>query len=188
MKLELQKVSFSEALSEDSSAFTADVYIDGVKRATAKNSGHGGPTSVDAYAKPRKSPVGDEAYFTERKGNQVFLDQYEAWAAQLPPIETNLPGEGEANFSYAHSLEADVDLLLEQWLKDRNTKKDEARLKRMCKTKWVFSLKEDKGKPCDPNTIFTIARNPAQQLAVVGRQLRERHGENLLEFLNERYA
>jgi hypothetical protein len=137
INLELKKVSFSESLSDDSTAFTADVYLDGVKRATAKNSGHGGPTDVHAYAKPRQSPAGDEAYFKEKKGNQVFLDQYEAWAAKQPEIETDLKPKSRRRgiFSYPHTLEADVDLLLEEWLKTHYAKKDAARLKRLCQKK-----------------------------------------------------
>lgn len=188
MQLELKKVSFSEALSDDSNAFTADVYLNGVKRATASNHGHGGPTDLHAYAKPRQSPEGDAAYFKERKGNQVFLDQYEAWAAKQPEIQTELPTEGGGKFSYPHTLEADVDLLLEEWLKAEYAKKNVARMKRMCHTKWVFALKEKEGKPCDANCIFTIAKRPGQLVAVVGKQLREQHGANLLEFLNEYYA
>lgn len=159
-----------------------------MKRATAKNSGHGGPTSVEAYAKPRKSPEGDEAYFAERKGNQVVLDQYEAWAKTQPEIETDLPAQGGGEFSYARSLEADVDNLLEAWLKAHYAKKDEARLKRMCGKNWVFSLKMDKGKPSDPNTIFTIPRQPTHTLEMLKKHLTEKHGANLKEFLNERYS
>ena len=60
MKIELKKVSYSERLSEETSAFVADVYIDGKKRGEARNDGHGGPTTIhpvdlereiDAYAK-----------------------------------------------------------------------------------------------------------------------------------------
>lgn len=187
MKLELKKVSFSEALSQETNAFTADVYIDGVKRATAENDGHGGNTNVSAYAKPRQSPEGDAAYLKERNANRVFTDQYEAWAKQQPPIETNLKVEGGANFSYAHSLEADVDLLLEQWLKEKYAKQDAARMKRLCNKKWVFTLKEHKGKPTKPNSYFMMERAAHEDLAGMGKHLRAAHGTNLIEFLNEKY-
>ena len=186
MKLELKKISFSEALSDETNAFTADVYIDGVKRATASNHGQGGPTSVDAYAKLRKSPEGDQAYFAERKGNQVFIDQYEAWAKTQPDVESEVPGWGK--FNLPRSLEADVDLLLEQWLKAEYAKKDAARLKRMCQKNWVFSLHEQDGQPLDANTIFTIPRKPAQTLAGVKTHLTGKYGKNLKQLLNETYG
>lgn len=187
MKLELKKVSFSESLSDDSNAFTADVHIDGVKRATASNHGHGGPTDVHAYAKPRQSPQGDEAYFQEKKLNKFFLNQYEAWAKTQPAIETDLPTEGGGKFSYPHTLEADVDLWLEQWLTAEYARKGAARMKRMCGTKWVFTLKEKDGKPVEANTLFMIVKRPGQLLAVVAADLRKKHGANLLEILNEQY-
>lgn len=186
MKLELKKIAYSAALSDDSNAFTADVFIDGVKRATARNQGNGGPTDLHAYAKPRQSPQGDEAYFKEKKGNQVFIDQYEAWAAQQPEIETNLPTEGGGKFTYPHTLEADVDLLLEEYLKAQFAKKDAARLQRMCQQNWVFSLKVDaEGQPHDANTIFTIPRRETHTLEALKKHLTEKHGANLKEFLNE---
>ncbi|MDF7815282.1 hypothetical protein [Hymenobacter sp. YC55] len=188
MKLELKKVSFSPSLSDETNAFTADVYIDGVKRATAENHGTGGPTNVCSYAKPRKSPQGDEEYFKESRANQVFLDQYEAWTKQQPLIKTALKMANGDDFTYAHSLETDVDLLLEEWIKAKYAKQDEERLKRMCKTKWVFTLTEDKGKPCDPNSMFSIPRKPTQTLAQLTKYLREEYGDNLKEIVNERYA
>lgn len=188
MILELKKISFSEALSDDSSAFAAEVFIDGVKRATAQNSGHGGPTSVDAYAKLRQSPEGDKAYSTERKANRAVLDQYEAWAKTQPEIETDLPTEGGGTFSYARSLEHDVDNLLEEWLKAKDAQRAEARIKRMCSKNWVFSLTEKDGKPCDPNTVYTIPRQSHQTLAVLKKHLTEKYGAALKDFLNERYS
>jgi hypothetical protein len=60
MKIELRKVAHYPRLSQETAAFNADLYIDGVKRATVENDGHGGPnmvhpwqvmTELDAYAK-----------------------------------------------------------------------------------------------------------------------------------------
>lgn len=46
MRIELRKVDYSARLSEETSAFSADVWIDGVKVGQASNHGHGGPTTI----------------------------------------------------------------------------------------------------------------------------------------------
>lgn len=46
MKIELKRFSYSERLSEETSAFAADVWIDGKNVGYAKNDGHGGCTIV----------------------------------------------------------------------------------------------------------------------------------------------
>lgn len=69
MRLELKKVEYSERLSEETSCFCADVYADGKKLGTARNSGCGGATELRgdfgvlrAYAKtlpPDRLKLGD---------------------------------------------------------------------------------------------------------------------------------
>lgn len=49
MKIELKNIKFSEALSEETNAFVADVYVNEQKVAYAKNDGHGGCTFYHAY-------------------------------------------------------------------------------------------------------------------------------------------
>lgn len=60
MKIELKKVHYSKALSQETSAFTAEIWVDGKKRGDARNDGHGGMTlvnpptlarEIDAYAR-----------------------------------------------------------------------------------------------------------------------------------------
>ena len=46
MNIELRKVCYSPSLSEETNAFTADVWVDGKKAGTAGNHGTGGPTNV----------------------------------------------------------------------------------------------------------------------------------------------
>jgi len=59
MKIELKRISHNARLSEETYAFTADVWIDGVKAGEVQNAGHGGPDQwhprevearIDAYA------------------------------------------------------------------------------------------------------------------------------------------
>ena len=46
MKVELKRLQISERLSQETTAFAADVWINGKKAGTAENAGHGGNTNV----------------------------------------------------------------------------------------------------------------------------------------------
>lgn len=46
MKVELKRLQIYERMSQETTAFNADVWIDGKKAGTAKNAGHGGNTDV----------------------------------------------------------------------------------------------------------------------------------------------
>ena len=48
MKIELKSIKFSEAMSEETNAFTANLYINGKKVGYCKNQGHGGCTDYNA--------------------------------------------------------------------------------------------------------------------------------------------
>ena len=47
MKIELKRFTSNARLSKDSTAFAADVWVNGKKAGTAENDGHGGATIVD---------------------------------------------------------------------------------------------------------------------------------------------
>lgn len=49
MEINLRSVKISLALSEETIAFVADVFVNGKKTAYARNDGHGGSTNVQAY-------------------------------------------------------------------------------------------------------------------------------------------
>jgi len=66
MKIELRKISYNARLSQETNAFAADVYIDGVKAGTAENAGHGGSTNVFLGAKQKEA---------------------EAFCAAMPPVD-----------------------------------------------------------------------------------------------------
>jgi hypothetical protein len=66
MKIELRKVAHYPRMSEETEAFNADLYIDGVKRATVQNDGKGGCNMVHPW--------------------QV-MDEINKYAATLPPEE-----------------------------------------------------------------------------------------------------
>lgn len=79
MKIELRNIQYAAFASEETYCYTASVYVDGKKRGTANNDGHGGMTLVsppelraelDAYGAtlPQESLGiinGEEAFFTQ---------------------------------------------------------------------------------------------------------------------------
>lgn len=80
MKIELKRISYSKRLSQETSAYAADVWIDGVKHGTVENSGHGGPDMI----RPRE-----------------LADAIDTYAKTLPPTEymgTKLPMSAEMIF------------------------------------------------------------------------------------------
>lgn len=69
MKIELKKIHHSEQLSEETHAFTADLYINGTHAGYAKNNGRGGATYYQAK---------------DEKG-KVLIKEAEKYCAELPP-------------------------------------------------------------------------------------------------------
>jgi hypothetical protein len=97
-RLQLKRFSSNERLSQETTAFAADVYLDGKKVATADNDGHGGETCVHGLSAEANAA----------------LDAYEA---TLPP------GLGGANGSKT-TIEAAVDQLVEGELQKKARAKD----------------------------------------------------------------
>ena len=74
MKIELKKLRVYKHLSEETTAFSADVYVNGKNVGTARNSGEGGETNLQFYHL-QDSPL------------RKLCDEAYAWAAALPPIK-----------------------------------------------------------------------------------------------------
>jgi hypothetical protein len=100
-RISLKKVTFSEALSEETNAFTADVYLDGKKFGYAKNTGQGGCTDVRFY--PGKK--------------ELFLEAL-AYANTLPKIKP----EGY-DFELDPTIDNIVDELFADWIEMKQLKK-----------------------------------------------------------------
>lgn len=107
MDLQLKNVYFSEQLSEETNAFTADIWFRGKKVGYAKNDGNGGCTGINAYPKQRE--------------NFNLAVEY---AKSLEPIEY----EGRAGlkgFTLDSNLEAQVNRLFENWLDKKELQKQQ---------------------------------------------------------------
>ena len=103
MKIELKKIAFYERMSEETNAFTGDVYVNGIKTGYAKNDGQGGCTFINAY-----------------EGKSLLLHEAETYAEALPPIQVTFA-------NHTHSIKMDlgllVDNLLTEYLTERDNKK-----------------------------------------------------------------
>ena len=90
MKIELKNVKFSEAMSEETNAFTADLYINGKKAGYCKNTGQGGCT--DYY--------GIEHYQSD------IIKEAETYCKSLPKTKWK-------DMEFDQSLESVIDQLFE---------------------------------------------------------------------------
>jgi len=107
MKIELKKIKYAAFLSQETSAFTAEIWIDGKKAGTASNEGHGGATDVW---------VSDPALAT----------QASLYAKSLPPLpSTSTLADGTPLFP--NGLSMDLELLIDGLLEDHLQAKDAAK-------------------------------------------------------------
>lgn len=104
MKIELKNIHFSEQLSEETNAFSANLYIDGIKAGTTSNRGHGGPT--DYY------PVNE-------KGKQL-IKEAEEYCKGLPPEKFEVEGK---EYTLDSNLEQFIDNLLNKHLQEKDLQK-----------------------------------------------------------------
>lgn len=100
MKIELKAIHYSEQLSRETAAFSANLYIDGYKAGTASNQGHGGNTSYTPFNEKGKS----------------LIREAEGYCKNLPPEKYTIGGK-------EHQLDMDLELyidnLLNSWMKDK---------------------------------------------------------------------
>lgn len=109
MQIELKNIKFFEAMSEETNAFVADVYVNGKKVAYAKNDGHGGCTFYHAY-----------------EGKRELVKQAEQFCEALPPIKYSK----YRDFEIPMNLEHKIDELFEEWLKAKDQAKFDKKLQK----------------------------------------------------------
>ena len=112
MKIELKNVMFSEAMSEETNAFTADLYINGKKVGYCKNTGQGGCTDYHGDYSSNDATT---------KRNNALITEAEAYCKALPKTKWK-------QMEFAQSLESVIDDLLENWLEAKEVKKFEKKM------------------------------------------------------------
>lgn len=102
MQIELRRISHNSRLSEETYAFTADVWIDGAKAGDVRNSGHGGAHMWHPYE---------------------LEARIDAYAQTLPPVDTSdLYNDGKTH-TMDMCAEILVNNLVTQWLRAKDMKK-----------------------------------------------------------------
>ncbi len=101
MNIELKNIKHSPSLSEETEAFTANIYIDGVLAGYASNRGHGGPTDYS---------------HTNEKGLEL-IRKAEEYCKGLPPKQYH--EEGNKKFFMVMNLENYIDDLLGKHLDEK---------------------------------------------------------------------
>lgn len=111
MKIELKNVKYAAFASEETSCFSATVYIDGVKAGTVSNEGRGGPDRLEPRA---------------------LFERINAYAATLPPIDVS-----EFHSDGQHTMPQSSETLIGNILNAYLTRKD---LMRLCSKKVLFRI------------------------------------------------
>lgn len=106
MKIELKNIKHSPSLSEETEAFTADLYINGALAGYAKNNGHGGSTDY---------------YQANEKGRDLIRNA-EEHCLSLPDKQYPAAYGMEA-YSLKMNLEHFIDDLLSSHLQEKENKK-----------------------------------------------------------------
>jgi hypothetical protein len=131
MKVELKKVKIAKFLSEETTAFTAQLWVDGEYIADASNQGHGGSNDIHHRFDGKGLNTRDK------------VQAFEAWCDAQPPNQSEYG---------ASDMSADlyIGLMVDDY-------QEQQQVKRWCKTKTVVRLKGDKPgefhtykKPYDP--------------------------------------
>jgi hypothetical protein len=122
LKIEIKNLKVLRPLSEETVAFVAGLWVDGVKAFTADNDGKGGCNRYMPVFDPKNPPKPGE--------NRALLDKAQAWAKSLPPTLY----EG---LELPSNLDSVVDGLVAR-------KDAEARLKRLLKANPVFKTADGK--------------------------------------------
>jgi hypothetical protein len=112
MKIELKKIKVSEHMSEETTAFTAEIHINGMNAGYAKNSGRGGSTDYHHNPEPEF---------------RVLMQRAENFCLTLPPIKYD-GFHGTDSFEIPMNLEHFIDELLEKHLKEKEQKKLEKKM------------------------------------------------------------
>lgn len=117
MKVVLKNIKVSEKLSEETTCFSADVFVNGKKVAYARNSGRGGCTDYNSYENKRE-----------------VLRDLEQYLSIQPNIVYSSPNE--KSFEMESNLENLIDFLLDEHLQ----KKEDARMKKVIEKACLKSI------------------------------------------------
>ena len=151
----LKSVKVFVGMSEETTAFTATLYINGKKAAHVKNDGRGG----DNYPRFLDRELETEFHeFCKSLPSTYLYDDDDPTKVMGGPYEKN--------------YDSFIGDLLDEWM-------DNDQWKKTCRKGLVFLLKDG------PVGEYRITNG--KYSAILAKQVREKHGEDLLEIVNERF-
>lgn len=123
MKIELKNIKHSPSLSQETEAFTANLYINGALAGYARNNGHGGSTDYSQ---------------ADEKGRDL-IRQAEEYCLGLP--EKQYPANhGMEAYSIKMNLEHFIDDLLDKHLQEKENKKFESKINKAMVNGIVYGI------------------------------------------------
>lgn len=141
MKIELKNIKHSPSLSEETEAFTANLYINDVHAGYAKNNGHGGSTDY---------------YHADEKGRDLIREA-EEHCLSLP--DKQYPAAyGMDAYSLKMNLEHFIDDLLSSHLQEKENKKFDNKINKAMINGIVYGL------PNDSSVSIVAFKIPLSQL------------------------
>ena len=160
MKAELKKLKVYKGLSHDSTAFNAELWIDGKLAAYCENDGHGGDNFIQ--------------YVDRMHGKSAFEAAFAEWTGAMPPM----PIEDE--FLEGRGMEP-IPMDDELWVGLEVERLEEERFwKRRCSKTMCVILKTHKPGQFTQYKAWPYSPDAAQEL-------RRKHGDDLVEIINERF-
>jgi hypothetical protein len=118
MDIKLRNIHVDLRLTEETNAFTADLFINGKNVGTASNDGHGEMTICRAK---------------DRKGAELIREA-EIWCEQLPPEEVK-DDDGST-----HSYSISLDYYLDRTIDEHIAKREQARFEKLMDNSIIFGI------------------------------------------------
>lgn len=152
IKVELKSIRTHASLSEETTAYSAKIVVDGVMLGEVSNSGQGG---CDRFQAVKKSPEG--AY-------RMYDEACRRVKAEMPRQNLADPGEPE------NMVDDDMDYLCSRLVADDDLRK---RMRRMMKTRVLVF---EKGRPTVPGTpLHEYRLQSPTVLSAIATSIRRRH-------------
>jgi hypothetical protein len=152
MQIQIKNIKVNLAFSEETTCFTADIFVDGKKTAYARNDGHGGCTYYCSYHKPN---------------DDENLRQAEAFAKTLPSTTYNMGGK---DLVIESNLEGIIDQAIDDYVNAKEKAKFLKKLEKEMETGFVIGVPNSgnaysrsfKGKP----KLAVLMLHPSNRLTV----------------------
>lgn len=122
MKIEIKNIKVNLAFSEETTCFTADIFVDGIKTAYARNDGRGGSTHYCSYHKPN---------------DDENLRQAEAFAKTMP---SHFYEYGGVKREIKSDLETIIDFAIDDFVKAKEVVKFNKKLEKAMVCNIVYGV------------------------------------------------